>query len=536
MPRSELLLRIVGCTDMSTETGSSPRPRLVLAAATLANAMVLVDQTAVPLTLPAIMQHYDVGSQLVQWVLNASLVSLAALLVFGGQLGDLLGRRRVFVVGTIVFAAASACAAVAPTFYLLVLCRAIQGAGGAAMLPATVALVSAAFTGGQRGIALGTMGGIAAVAGAAGPVIGGVLTGVFGWPAVFLVNVPLAAVAVVVAFVAIPPDTAPAQHARIDLAGAGLLAIMITAFIVGLTQSQNLSWTSPIVWGFLSLAIAAGGVFIVVERRRAQPLVDLQLFGKSPNYRTAVISQGLAGSAEMGLGVILPLLLILSFGMSPGVAGLALLPASLPLIAIAPLVGRWYDRAGARPPMFTGYALLAVGGVLLALGGFSFHYWFVLPGLLAYGAGLAVVLTVNDPVSISDVSDADQGQAAGVSATAEQFGGALGIAVLYLIFHSTYVAQLHAIIDRGPLADLTDAEYARLRADIVAAETTGLKPKLFDPLLSPYLLAARTAAAWGYAAAFIGVTLLGIAGVVLALTASRFKNKDVSEPSLDTDQ
>jgi hypothetical protein len=185
--------------------------------------------------------------------------------------------------------------------------------------------------------------------------------------------------------------------------------------------------------------------------------------------------------------------------------------------------------------MFTGYALLAVGGVLLAIGGFSFHYWFVLPGLLGYGAGLAVVLTVNDPVSVSDVSDADQGQAAGVSATAEQFGGAMGIAAFYLIFHSTYVAQLHAIIDRGPLADLTDAEYARLRADIVAAETTGLKPKLFDPLLSPYLLAARTAAAWGYAAAFIGVTLLGIAGVVLALTTSRLKKKDVSEPSLDTD-
>ena len=152
----------------------------------------------------------------------------------------------------------------------------------------------------------------------------------------------------------------------------------------------------------------------------------------------------------MGLGVILPLLLILNLGMSPGVAGLGLLLASLPLIAIAPLVGRWYDRAGARPPTTSGYALLAIGGVLLAIGGFQFNYWFVLPGLLAYGAGLAVVLTVNDPVSLSDVPDADHGQAAGVSATAEQFGGSLGIAVLYLIFHTTYVAQLHAIIDRGP--------------------------------------------------------------------------------------
>jgi len=179
--------------------------------------------------------------------------------------------------------------------------------------------------------------------------------------------------------------------------------------------------------------------------------------------------------------------------------------------------------------MTSGYALLAIGGVLLAISGFQFNYWFVLPGLLAYGAGLAVVLTVNDPVSLSDVPEADHGQAAGVSATAEQFGGSLGIAVLYLIFHTTYVAQLHAIIDRGPLADLDAAQYARLRDDLVAAESTGLKPKLFDPLLSPYLKAAGIAAAWGYAVAFLGVTVLGVAGVILAFTISRSKNRQVSD-------
>jgi len=301
--------------------------------------MVLVDQTAVPLTLPAIMRHYDIGSQSAQWVLSGSLVALAA--------------------------------------------------------------------------ALGTMGGIAAVAGAAGPVIGGVLTATLGWQSVFLVNVPLAAVAAVITRVAIPRDTPSARRAPIDLPGAGLLAIMITAFIVGLAQSQNWGWASP--------------------------------------------------------------------------------------------------------------------AVLLAIGGFQFNYWFVLPGLLAYGAGLAVVLTVNDPVSLSDVPDADHGQAAGVSATAEQFGGSLGIAVLYLIFHTTYVAQLTRLLTAGPLADLDAAQYARLRDDLVAAESTGLKPKLFDPLLSPYLDAAGIAAAWGYAAAFLGVTLLGIAGVILAVASSRSRNKAVSD-------
>ena len=198
-----------------------------------------------------------------------------------------------------------------------------------------------------------------------------------------------------------------------------------------------------------------------------------------------------------------------------------LLPVSLPLIIIAPLVGRWYDRMGARPPMLTGYVLLAVSGVLLAGGGFASGYLLLLPGLLLYGAGLAIVLTVNDPVSLSDVPDRSQGQAAGVSATAEQFGGALGIAVLYLVFHSTYVARLYEIVNRGPLPSLDAGERERLRADLIAAESTGLDVQHFDPVLKPYLFAAREASATGYATAFVGVTVLGILGCVLASRMKR---------------
>lgn len=518
---------------MSTDQTSPPRRRgLVLVAMTVANAMVLVDQTAVPLTLPAIMRHFDVGSQSVQWVLNGSLLSLAALLVLGGQLGDLLGRRRVFVVGTVVFAVASACAGLAPTFWLLLLFRLLQGAAGALMLPTTVAIISATFAGPRQGSALGTMGGIAAVAGAAGPVVGGVLTSTLGWQAVFLINVPLAAVAAGVALFAVQPDPPRTRPARVDLVGAGLLAIGISSLIIGLGQSQSWGWASAVVWIFIGLAVVAAIGFVIVERRRRFPLVDLRLLRTAPSYRTGVISQSLGGAAEMGLGVILPLLLILNLRMDPGLAGLALLPASVPLIIIAPLVGRWYDRSGTRPPMATGYALLAVAGVLLAVGGFQFSYWWVLPGLMLYGAGLAVVLTVNDPVSLSDVPENAQGQAAGVSATAEQFGGAFGIAVLYLIFHTTYTNQLHAIVDRGPLPALDLAQYERLRDDLFAAETTGLRPRLFDPQLSPYLDAAGEAAAWGYAAAFLGVTLIGIAGLVLALRAVRPPNTS-REPTPD---
>lgn len=367
--------------------------------------------------------------------------------------------------------------------------------------------------------------------------IGGVLTATLGWPAVFLINVPLAAVAIIITLTAIPRDVRPVGSRKVDLAGAALLAVGIVALIVGLGQSQTWGWNSLAVWALMIFAAVSAVAFVVVERRRAHPLVDLSLLGTSPGNRTAVISQCIAGAAEMGLGVISPLLLILNLGMPPGVAGLALLPESVPLIFIAPLVGRWYDRAGTRPPMLTGYLLLAASGLFLAGGGFTHNYWLILPGLVLYGGGLAIVLTVNDPVSLSDVPETSHGQAAGVSATAEQFGGALGIAVLYLIFHATYVAQLHAIIDRGPLADLTADQYARLRADIIAAESTGLKPKLFDPLLSPYLDAAFSASAWGYAVTFLAVTVIGIGGSVLAWQTGRARARSsqrTAERGIDT--
>ena len=157
------------------------------------------------------------------------------------------------------------------------------------------------------------------------------------------------------------------------------------------------------------------------------------------------MNQGLAGMAEMGLGVLFPLILILNLGMSPVVAGLALIPATVPMVIGAPIVGRWYDRSGGRPPLVAGFAILGVSGLALAWGVGTDSYPELLPGLLLYGIGLALVLTVNDPVSLDTVPDPDQGQASGVSATAEQGGGAIGIALLYALFHGAYVSRLHEL-------------------------------------------------------------------------------------------
>jgi len=494
---------------------------VVLWSMTLANAMILVDQTAVPLALPNIIQDFHVGTQQVQWVMNASLLPLAGLLVLGGRLGDMFGRRRVFIIGSVVFTGASAAGGLAPAFAVLLACRVLQGAGGALMLPNTVAIVSATFPDKERGRALGLMGGAAAIAGALGPTIGGALTAALNWRAVLLVNCPLAVLAVAGTLRAVPPDTVARPRPRMDLAGTVLLTIAVIGLVFGLSQSQAWGWASAGVLVPLIISGCAAAAFLLAERAVASPLMDLNLLRRHPNYLGSTVSQFIAGMAEMGLALLFPLLLILNLQMSPALAGLALIPTTLPMVFLAPLAGRWYDRAGGRPPLVAGFAVLLASGLLLAWGVHGHAYLPVLPGLLLYGTGLALILTVNDPVSIDTVPARDHGQASGVSATAEQFGGAVGIAVLYLIFHGTYVNQLQARIAASPLSALTRQQGQQFKDALTAAESTGLQPKSFNSSLEQYLLPARAASEYGYSAAFLAVSVLCLVALILMIALVR---------------
>ncbi|GAA4861401.1 MFS transporter [Actinomycetospora straminea] len=499
---------------MSTATGSHAGRRTILAAMTVANAMILVDQTAVPLALPDIAQDFGVSSTLVQWVLTASLLPLAGLLVLGGRLGDLFGRRRVFLLGSVVFAGASAVGGLAPDFPVLLAARVCQGAGGALMLPATVAILSDAFEPRERGRALGTMGGVAATAGALGPTIGGLLTSGVSWRAVLLINLPLLVVTLWATLRAVPPDGPRRTGVHVDLVGATLLGLVLVGLVFGFAQTTTDGWTAPDVVVSLVVAVVAAVLFVWWERRTADPLLDLHLLRSSRDYRGATISQGLAGMAEMGLGLILPLALVLNLQMDPALAGLALLATTVPMVVIAPLVGRWYDAAGGRPPLVVGFGLLAVSGVLLALGMPQNAFWWLLPGLVVYGIGLAVVLTVNDPVGLDTVPEHAHGQASGVSATAEQGGGAIGIALLYALLHLTYLqALVDGAAERG-LPPLTAEAGTALRDALENAEQTGLRPSTFDPRVVEYLDVAERASDQGYVVAFLAVSVLAVIGVV----------------------
>ena len=505
---------------MPTATRDS-NARVVLWSMTLANAMILLDQTAVPLALPNIMQDFGVGSQQVQWILNASLPPLAGLLVLGGRLGDMFGRRRVFIIGASVFMGASAIGALAPVFAVLLACRTLQGAGEALMLPNTVAIVSAAFPAEERGRALGLMGGVAAVAGAFGPTIGGGLTAAWSWRAIPLLDCILAVATVAGTLRAVPPDTADSRRSDIDLPGAILLTVTITSLVFGLSQSQAWGWASPGVLVPLIIGMCTGAAFLRVERAVATPLMDLSLLWRHANYLGSTASQFIVGITGMGLALLFPLLLILNLQMSPVLAGLALMPTTLPFVFVPPLAGRWYDRVGGRPPLIAGFATLLAATVLLAWAVHSNAYPPVFPGLLLYGIALALILTVNDPVSLDMVPASDRGQVSGVSTTAEHFGGAVGIAVLYVVFHATYVHQLQSKVSSIALPNMTRQQTQQFRDAVAQAIGTGVRPSTFNSSLTPYLLPARAASEDGYSAAFLAVSVLCVVALVLMIRLIR---------------
>ena len=505
---------------MPTATRDS-NARVVLWSMTLATAMILLDQTAVPLALPNIMQDFGVGSQQVQWVLNASLPPLAGLLVLGGRLGDMFGRRRIFIIGATVFMGASAIGALAPVFVVLLACRMLQGAGEALILPNTVAIVAAAFPGEERGRALGLMGGVAAVSGAFGPTIGGALTAAWSWRAIPLLDFLLAVVTVAGTLRAVPPDTADTRRSDIDLPGTILLTVTVISLVFGLSQSQAWGWASPGVFVPLIIGVCTGVAFLRVERAVTSPLMNLNLLWRHANYLGSTVSQFIVGITGMGLALLFPLLLILNQQMSPVLAGLALTPTTLPFVFVPPLAGRWYDRVGGRPPLIAGFATLLAATVLLAWAVHSNAYPPVFPGLLLYGIALALILTVNDPVSLDMVPAADHGQVSGVSTTAEHFGGAVGIAALYVVFHATYVHQLQSKVSSIALPTMSRQQSQQFRDAVADAIGTGVRPTTFNSSLTPYLLPARAASEDGYSAAFLAVSVLCVVALVLMIRLIR---------------
>ncbi len=446
---------------------------VTLVAMTLSNSMILVDQTAVPLATPDAIR--DLGGSLSesQWLLTANILPLAAFMVLGGRLGDLFGLRRIFLTGGFVFMVSTAMAGSAQDLPWMICARVAQGSGAAMMMPTAVAIVSEVFPRERRGTALGVLAGGSAFFAALGPVFGGLLTSI-DWRTVFWVNVPLAAVTIGLTARFTPPLRRDESGDRpgLDFPGVVTFAFGTAVLIFGLSQIEDTSLEAPQVWIPVALGALALATFVAIELRVANPMLDFRLF-RHLNFLASNISQILAGSIELGLGFMLPFFLLLVVGVSPAIAGIALIPATVPIMLAGPLAGRAFDRMGGRAPLVFGFVVLAASGVALGLAAPERAIPWLVPGLVLQGIGLGVVLTVNDPTGLNSVPDEDQGQAAGMINTSEQLGGALGIAILAAVEVGYYK---HIVFDR--LADRgvhpTSEQVERFTQFIAQAEQHGL--------------------------------------------------------------
>jgi len=407
----------------------SPQGRWVVVVTVLASGMAFLDATAVQVALPAIGRELDAGLSGLQWTVTGYTLTLAALILLGGSLGDRYGRRKVFVIGVVWFAAASLLCGVAQDVEQLVAARALQGVGGALLTPGSLALIQSSFQPSDRAKAIGLWSSLAGIAGLIGPFLGGLLVDAASWRLVFLINVPFAAAIVAVAGRHVPESRDPAHHGRFDYAGAVLGAVAlggVTYALIGAGEHP----TRPDVLASAAIGVAAGAVFLVHERRTADPMLPLGLFADrqftGANLATLAIYGALGGS---GLFLVLQLQTVLGYDATA--AGAAMLPSIAMITLLSPYMGAVATRIGPRLPMTVGPLIVAAGTLLLAgVDGGQPYVVEILPGSLLQGLGMAVVVAPLTATVLGAAPDALAGIASGVNNAVARAAQLLAVAAL----------------------------------------------------------------------------------------------------------
>lgn len=415
-----------------------------LAALSLASFLLLVDDTAVAVALPAIGRDLGLGLSGLEWVVNVYTLVLAVLILSGGTLADRLGARYVLLLGLAVFTAASLAAALSADGAWLLVTRGLQGAGAALMAPATLSAVSTTFPSAQRGLALGIWSGVTAAALALGPLFGALLSQTLGWRSIFLVNVPLGAALLVAVLLAVPASPGTSRERPLDLPGLAASATGLSALVFGLTQANSYGWTSVRLWSLLALAAAALGLFVRIERRSAAPMLDLSLF-RARNFAGANAVGLLSLSVMCSIFFFLSLYLQLALGYSAIGAGSVLLPLTLVIVLVSPLSGRLVDRIGAGAPMAAGMALLAVGLLLLSRLQADSGLSGLLPGLAVGGLGIGLTSTPITTAVLDSVPPERSGVGAGTLSAFRMVGLSLGIAIMGAIVAAEWPGGLVAV-------------------------------------------------------------------------------------------
>ncbi|HEX5366797.1 MAG TPA: MFS transporter [Acidimicrobiales bacterium] len=411
---------------------ASAAGRWVLAATVLGSGIAFLDSTVVNVALPHIGEDLDTGVGGLQWVLNGYLLAVSSLILLGGSLGDRFGRRRTFQVGVVVFAAGSLLCAAAPTVPLLVAARMVQGAGGALLTPASLAILEASFRPHERPRAIGAWSGLSGVASAVGPFLGGWLVEAASWRWIFLVNLPLSVAVLAVTVRHVPESLDPAASRRVDAGGALLVAVALGGWTAGLVAAGEDGWSAVPAWASLVAGAVAAAAFVGVERRSPDPMVPPSIFA-SAQFRAANLVTVAVYAALGGISFLLVVQLQNVLGYSPLEAGAASLPITILMLALSARSGALAARIGPRLQMTVGPVLVAAGALGISrIDAGSGYVPDVLAPVAVTGAGLATTVAPLTATALSAVDDRYAGLASGVNTTVARAAQLAAVAVLPL--------------------------------------------------------------------------------------------------------
>jgi len=390
--------------------------------------MIMLDNTVVNVALPAIQADLRISTAELEWTVTAYALTFATLLLTGGKLGDLFGRRMIFTIGLAVFTVSSLFCGLSGSAPELIGARAVQGVGAALMMPSTLSIISATFDVRERGTAIGIWAGVSAVALAIGPLLGGIITEHISWNWIFYVNVPIGVAAVLASIFVVPESKDTSRQQRLDLPGLITSGVGLLSLVYALIEANQYGWTSGRILGLFVVAAVSLIGFVLLETHQRLPMLDLSLF-RSGTFAGANLVAILVTLAMFGIFVFFPIYMQTWLGWSPIQAGAALLPWTVMIVIFAPIAGKLSDRVGSRWLIAGGMTTVAACCLLLSTVDLSSSFWNLLPAFILGGLGMSFVMTPMSAAVMGAAPVAKAGVASGVLNTFRQVGVALGIAI-----------------------------------------------------------------------------------------------------------
>jgi EmrB/QacA subfamily drug resistance transporter len=523
------------CDEGVIQTGKLARPATgvngtwVLVATILGSSMAFIDGTVVNVALPVLQTELKATVADVQWVVEAYALFLSALILVGGSLGDHFGRKRIYAIGIAAFTLSSVVCGFAPNITLLIAARAIQGIGGALLVPGSLAIISASFEKEQRGRAIGTWSGFTSITSAIGPVLGGVLVQYASWRWVFFINVPMAAIVLTILFLRVP-DSRDEEEARqrLDWLGALLATIGLGGVVYGLIEANNVGLGDPQVLLAIAIGIVALVAFLLVEARSQYPMVPLQLF-RSPTFSGANLLTLLLYAALGGALFFVPFNLIRVQGYTPTAAGAANLPFIIIMFTLSRWSGGLVTRYGAKLPLIIGPIIAAAGFMLFALPGVGGTYWTTFfPAVVVLGIGMAISVAPLTTAVMGAVDARRSGIASGINNAVARTAGLLAVAMLGLVALAIFSVNLDSQVGTLPISP-------GIRALLVAQQSKLVGIAIPNDLSSSAQAAVQQVINQSFVSSFRVIMLIATAMALISALSS-FLLIEGKRPSLDSQE